>query len=278
MRFLREAERDDDRPWLLILTPQAPHPPATPEERYADATLPAPRPNPAQQERDLSDKPPHFRSIAEPADDAIAEAREEQLRTLMSVEDLVAATFGELAALGEERNTLAFYLSDNGFTWGEHNLFGNAESKNSPYEQSIHIPLFMKWPARLSGSRVDTRLVANIDVAPTVFDAAGVETRIVRDGRSLLRQWERRYLLLERWRTRHASMIPDWASLWTGTGQYVEYSDDGSIIARAYYDLVEDPWQLDNLLTDENPVNDAPARDLHRELRKVRYCSGAGCP
>lgn len=278
LRFLRETERDDDRPWLLILTPQAPHPPATPEERYADATVPAPRPNPAQLERDLSDKPHYFRSIADPADEAITAARENQLRTLMSVDDLVAATFAELAALGEERDTLAFYLSDNGFTWGEHNLFGNAESKNSPFEQSVRIPLFMKWPARLSGAAVDARLAANIDVAPTVFDAAGITPTIARDGRSLLAQWERPYLLLERWRTRHAPMIPDWASLWTGTEQYVEYSDDGTITARAYYDLVEDPWQLDNLLADENPVNDAPARRLHGELRKVRYCSGADCP
>ncbi|HYO61291.1 MAG TPA: sulfatase [Actinomycetota bacterium] len=278
LRFLREAERDDDRPWLLVLTPQAPHPPATPEERYTDATLPAARPNPAQQEQDLSDKPPYFRSIAAPADDAVAEAREQQLRTLMSVDDLVGATFAELAALGEERDTLAFYLSDNGFTWGEHNLFGNAESKNSPYEQSIRIPLFVKWPAGLDGDRVDDRLAANIDVAPTVFDAAGIRPAIERDGRSLLRRWERPYLLLERWRTQHAPMIPDWASLWTGTGQYVEYSDDGTITARAYYDLVEDPWQLDNLLTDENPVNDQAARRLHHALRKVRYCSGAGCP
>lgn len=278
LRFLEEAEADDDRPWLLILTPQAPHPPSTPEERYADATLPVPRPNPAQQEQDLSDKPPYFRSIADPADEAIADARERQLRTLMSVDDLVAATFARVAGLGEERNTLAFYMSDNGFTWGEHNLFGNAESKNSPYEQSIRIPLFVKWPEKMNGARVDDRLAANIDVAPTVFDAVGIDVDVPRDGRSLLREWDRPYLLLERWRTNHAPMIPDWAALWTGTEQYVEYSDDGTITARAYYDLVEDPWQLDNLLTDENPVNDARARHLHQELRKVRFCSGAACP
>jgi arylsulfatase A-like enzyme len=278
VRFLQDAEADDDRPWLLILTPQAPHPPSTPEERYADATIPGARPNPAQVEQDLSDKPAYFRSIAEPSDDAIAAAREDQLRSLMSVDDLVAATFEQLDALGEERDTLAFFLSDNGFTWGEHNLFGNAESKNSPFAQSVRIPLYVRWPGRVPEGTVDTRLAANIDVAPTVLDAAGIDNARPRDGRSLLRRWERPYLLLERWRTHHAWMIPDWASLWTGTEQYVEYSDDGSIIARTYYDLVEDPWQLDNLLADENPVNDARARYLHRELRKVRYCEGADCP
>lgn len=278
VRFLREAEQDDDRPWLMVLTPQAPHPPATPDERYADATLPAARPNPAQLEHDLSDKPAYFRSIVEPSDDVVAAAREDQLRTLMSVDDLVGGTFDQLSALGEDRDTLAFFLSDNGFTWGEHNLFGNAESKNSPYAQSVRIPLYARWPGRLPAGRVDDRLAANIDVAATVFDAAGVENARPRDGRSLLRQWDRRYLLLERWRTNHAWMIPDWASLWTGTEQYVEYSQDGSIIARTYYDLVEDPWQLDNLLADENPVNDARARYLHSELRRVRYCSGAECP
>lgn len=278
LRFLRGRERDDERPWLLILTPQAPHPPFTPEERYAGAPVAAARPNPAQLEQDVSDKPQYIQSAVAPTDEAIAEVRNAQLRTLMSVDDLVATTFAELAALGEERNTLAFFLSDNGYTWGEHRLLGNAVSKNSPYAQSVRIPLFMRWPARLPGARVDERLAANIDIAPTIFDATGVDPGVAPDGRSLLRRWHRPYLLLERWRTNHASTIPAWASLWTGTEQLVEYSDAGSVIARTYYDLVEDPWQLDNLLADENPVNDARARHLQAELRRVRHCSGSQCP
>ncbi|HEX2240439.1 MAG TPA: sulfatase-like hydrolase/transferase, partial [Actinomycetota bacterium] len=65
--------------------------------------------------------------------------RRAQLRTLMSVDDLVGAVFSELNDLGE-RDTLAFFLSDNGFFWSEHGL----PAKGAPYLQSIEIPLYVK--------------------------------------------------------------------------------------------------------------------------------------
>jgi hypothetical protein len=47
VRFLETAERDDRRPWLLYLTPVAPHRPFTPEPDYARAPVPVWKSNPA---------------------------------------------------------------------------------------------------------------------------------------------------------------------------------------------------------------------------------------
>jgi arylsulfatase A-like enzyme len=79
-------------------------------------------------------------------------------------------------------NTLVFFLSDNGYLWSEHGLGG----KRHPYLQSIEIPMFARWTGHIAAGAVDPRLVANIDVAPTVLDAVGLTPTTRMDGHSLL--------------------------------------------------------------------------------------------
>ena len=57
VRFLKEAEQQDDRPWYLYVAPTAPHPPFEPEARYRRAPVPPPRLDPAMREQDATDKP-----------------------------------------------------------------------------------------------------------------------------------------------------------------------------------------------------------------------------
>ena len=70
--------------------------------------------------------------------------REAQLRTLRSVDDLVARVFKTLGKVGATDDTLAIFLSDHGFLWGEHGL----KAKNYPYLASIRLPLLLRWPGR----------------------------------------------------------------------------------------------------------------------------------
>ena len=74
--------------------------------------------------------------------------------------------------------------------------------------------------------------------------------------------------------------VPAWASTRTPTYQYVEYYDPltGTLQYTEYYDLVEDPWQLVNLLGDSDPTNDPPTVVLSVELQQTRDCRGADCP
>ena len=93
--FLARAERDDSRPWLLYLTPKAPHPPATPEPKYARASVPALVQPPSYFESDISDKPDWLRQrTTTPA--SIQSLHDKQLRTLKSIDDMVYRVFTEL--------------------------------------------------------------------------------------------------------------------------------------------------------------------------------------
>jgi arylsulfatase A-like enzyme len=148
------------------------------------------------------------------------------------------------------------------------------------------VPLLIRWAGHLPGGKADGRMVTNLDLAATLFDAAGVSPAHELDGRSLLDQWQRSRLFFEYW-TNAESIIPTWRSIRTPSEQYIETYDEptGEVVSREYYDLVNDPFQLTNLLGDANPLND-PSPDrvalLSLQLQRDRRCHGTsgseGCP
>lgn len=277
-RFMADAENEDDRPWLLFLATNSPHAPYLAERKYRRAPTPEQEETPARAETDLSDKPSYVRGARSKTDNP-QRIVADQLRTLMSVDDLVDEVMQSLDRLGE-RNTLAFFLSDNGFLWGEHGLIGSVLSKNNPYTDSIAVPLLVRWPGHLQNGTSDQRLASTIDVAATILDAAGLsaDSGLPLDGRSLLREWSRDALLTEYSET-VKSESPAWASIRARRYQYVEYYDDaGDVIFREYYDLRRDPWQLNNMFEDGTNENDPDASALQSRLERMRGCAGSGCP
>jgi arylsulfatase A-like enzyme len=278
-RFVAGAEASDRRPWFLVLTPGAPHLPAIPHPDYASAPVPPWRATPATKEEDRSDKPRWVRS-AEPRPRIVRAKRRAQLRSLMSVDDLVKRIFAKLAKHREKRRTLAIFMSDNGFLWGEHGLGGGTARKRSPYTDSVRIPLLARWPGHLPRGEVDGSLVANIDVAPTILRAAGLalDRSPPLDGRPLTSTRSRTRLLLEYWSD--GAQVPEWASIRTLSYQYIEsYAEDHSTVTFAeHYDQRRDPWQLDNALADGDTANDPDLEALSRRLFELRRCRGASCP
>jgi arylsulfatase A-like enzyme len=98
------------------------------------------------------------------------------------------------------------------------------------------------------------------------------------DGRSLLDPgWSRDRLLAEFW---HVGRVPTWASVVTARYQYVEYyADDATrVVFREYYDLQEDPWELENLLGSGLGPNRPDVPALHALLVRDRACLAATCP
>ncbi len=272
--YLQSFEQNDDQPWLLYVAPQAPHSPMTPSAEYAYAPVPAWSGNPAVAETDKSDKPPPIRSSTVSFTEANRD-RTQQLRTLMSVDDMVQRVFDEMDALGETQDTLAIFTSDNGYEWGEH----GRTAKRVPYTQSFQLPFFMRWPGHVAEGAMDPRLTANIDVAPTLLDVVGITPTHTIDGVSLFAEGARQRLLLEYFKSPDAPLAP-WASILTQTYQYTEWynTTTGVITFREYYDLVNDPWQLVNVLADGNPSNDPDIDPLHAQLTADRTCAGLACP
>jgi arylsulfatase A-like enzyme len=277
VEFIESGEADDQRPWFLYIPTDAPHSPSVPDPQYQDAEVPQWDGNPAVFESDLSDNPPYTLERATTFEQGAA-ARDKQYRTLMSVDDLVADVLAAVKASGEERDTLVFFMSDNGYLWGEH----GQTAKTHAYTESIAIPMFIRWPGRIEPGSSDDRLVGNMDVAPTIMAAAGLDERLGEmDARSLLDDsWKRDRFLSEYEIDPRSEKTPTWATLRTLDYQYVEYyAEDGETVEyREYYDLRDDPWELHNLLDDDTESNDPDVDALSRQLAADRACAGADCP
>src|SRR5207247_3150575 len=67
-------------------------------------------------------------------------------------------------------NTIVIFTSDNGYYFGEHSL----GDKRSAYEESMRIPMLIRYPGKIPAGKTLDQMVLNIDVAPTLLDFAGI--------------------------------------------------------------------------------------------------------
>ncbi len=256
-RYIENWEDTDDEPWFLMLAPSTPHDPYQAQAKYDEMTFDWSG-NPAAREDDRSDKPPYVRR-KRPLSEGYGEAqRESQLRTLRSLDDSFELLVKRLTDTDELRRTIVIYVSDNGYMWAEHGM----EGKGVPYLPSVRVPMYVRGPGIAKG-RSD-ELVANIDIAPTVYAMLGITPGYVMDGRDL-RTSKREALLLE---FEGGGSIPKWWSLVTKRWQYIRYGSG----LREFYDLTRDPHQLDNE-PDRLPF------DVEVALSEAQTCAGPKqCP
>ena len=73
------------------------------------------------------------------------------------------------------------FAGDNGYFLGDHGRF----EKMTPHEESVRIPFLMRFPAGIPPATVSDELVLNIDLAPTLYDLAGLKGPSALDGRSV---------------------------------------------------------------------------------------------
>ncbi len=96
-----------------------------------------------------------------------------------AIGDIVAA----LQEQGTDENTLILFIGDNGYFHGDRGL----ADKWYPYEQALRVPLIVHDPRLPESRRGQTRdqLALNIDIAPTIVAAAGLEVPDVMQGEDL---------------------------------------------------------------------------------------------
>ncbi len=248
--FIRSARK----PFFLYFAPVAPHLPATPAPRDIGTVVP-PRPDrPSFNERDLSDKPwraLHTRRLGPRAVTFLQhDIRERQLESLKALDRSVARIVRALRRRNLLQRTVIFYMSDNGFLWGEHRLGG----KIWPYEESIRVPLVVRVPWRSAWGARESRMVLNIDLASTISALADVQPGLPQDGESivpLLRRervpWRREFVV----EYLGASQLtrggpPPFRAIRTDRYLYVEYLRRWRSW-RELYDLRRDPFEDQNL-------------------------------
>ena len=104
------------------------------------------------------------------------------LRCISGVDESVGRVTAWLEENGLTDNTIVVYSSDQGFFLGEHGWY----DKRWMYEESLQVPLIVRWPGKVKAGRTDEHLVQNLDFAPTFLDAAGVSVPASMQGESLL--------------------------------------------------------------------------------------------
>ena len=139
------------------------------------------------------------------------------------------------------------------------------------------MPLIIRGPGFPTGATAP-QVTANIDLAPTILDLAGVEGSLPEDGESLLPlvsdpspPTDDRAVYLQNGPQEEDAAIPHWDGVRVPGFTYVEYERGG----RELYDLAADPWQLDNVYGD--PAYAEVQRELARLLVELRGCSGDSC-
>jgi uncharacterized sulfatase len=118
--------------------------------------------------------------------------------SISSVDRNVGRLLGRLESLGLSGRTIVIFSSDNGYMIGQHGLWhkGNGnwlvEGKSGPrpnmFEESIRVPLLIRWPGVVRPGTVIERVVSNLDLFPTILDIAGpgVPANLRFRGRSLV--------------------------------------------------------------------------------------------
>lgn len=112
----------------------------------------------------------------------VAEYYRRYMETLRAVDDSVGRVVEWLRQSGRLENTLVIYMGDNGFAFGEHGLI----DKRTAFDWSMRVPMLVYAPGLVSPGQQIDRVVANIDIAPTLLDLAGARAPAHMQGTSLL--------------------------------------------------------------------------------------------
>lgn len=102
--------------------------------------------------------------------------------TILGIDDSIGVVLKTLEELNLDKSTLLFYMGDNGFCFGEHGLI----DKRHMYEPSMRVPFLARCPEMIKAGTTINKLVQNIDIAPTIFAAAGLKPLSNMDGKSIL--------------------------------------------------------------------------------------------
>jgi N-acetylglucosamine-6-sulfatase len=299
-RAVNFIERDRDGPFFLYIGHKAVHPDArqlddgSVDQDYPRAYIPALRhrglyeeevyprqPNAVRSPDALDGKPALQRSLRYRDSPEMVEeysamldfgTSEETIRRraemVLAVDEGLGRMMETLEANGTLDNTMIVFMSDNGFFFGEHWL---SQERRLPYEESIRLPLLIRYPpVAAPGSRI-RGLSLSVDIAPTVLDIGRAEIGDHIQGRSLLpllrgdtAGW-RESILIEFYtyeNPRPWLMDMDYRAVRTDRFKLIHWMQHPN--ERELYDLTQDPYEMRNLIDDPSMQN--VVRELEDEL------------
>ncbi len=171
--------------------------------------------------------------------------------TLRSLDESIGAVMDYLRQAGLDRSTLVIYMGDNGFAWGEHGLI----DKRQFYEESVRVPMLAWCPELIARpGEVISQMVQNVDIAPTILEAAGLQKPAQMRGASFVPlltgksvPWRDRIFYEYYWEYEFPQ-TPTMHGVRTDRYKLIRYH--GIWDTNEFFDLQEDPNELHNLIAD----------------------------
>ena len=163
------------------------------------------------------------------------------IRTVAAIDENIERLLDQLEAENILDDTVVVYSSDQGYWLGQHGLY----DKRLILEESLKMPLIVRYPREVEAGSVNKHLSSNVDLAPTLLDYAGATAPGGMQGRSLrpLLQGESP----EDWRTAL------WYAYWAKPAHWGIRSERYTLVLFPgtdefeFYDLHKDPTQAKSL-------------------------------
>lgn len=221
-------------------------------------------------------------SFAEKGHAAYQKYLKDYLRTVAAIDDSVGSILDYLEKKGELDNTIVIYTSDQGMFLGEHDY----QDKRWSYEESLRAPFLIRYPKSISSGISEKSLMANVDIAPTILDFAGIDIPEVMQGVSQkamicgeTSETLRDHVYFRYWMHRanrhdnpaHYGIRTDRYKLLYYYGLPLDAAgaiDEPSTAGWELYDLMNDPRELNNIY--ENSENKKLVNDLKDMLFKEK--------
>ena len=264
------------KPFVAYLAHKAVHGPFIPAARHKTLFASETIARSANTRDNLDGKPALQRKVdGAPAVSADAvgsndELIRNQLRCLTAIDEGIGRILKTLEETGQLDNTLVVFTSDNGYFWGEHHL----GDKRWAYEESLRIPMFMRYPKRIKAGSKIGQMVLNVDMAPTMLELGGVSAPAEVQGRSItalfkgpVKNW-RTSFLSEYFEEPQQRRTPSWQAVRNPQWKYIHYTELEGM--DELYDLKKDAGEMKNLIHDAAATLSGLKRDLDKYNQAIR--------
>jgi arylsulfatase A-like enzyme len=188
------------------------------------------------------------------------------LATAASLDRNIGKTLDYLDKTGLTKNTIVIYMSDQGFYLGEHGWF----DKRWMYEESFRTPLMMRYPGVIKPGTKLNDCVLNIDIAPTLLQAAGQKVPVQMQGKSFLPLLKnekgasgRSILYYHYYENGEHSVSPHFG---IRTKRYKLIRFYKRVESWELFDLEKDPHELHNIYDQQSET--ALVKDLKQQMKK----------
>lgn len=188
------------------------------------------------------------------------------LATAASLDRNIERTLNYLDKHGLAQNTIVIYMSDQGFYMGEHGWF----DKRFMYEESFRTPMVMRYPGHIAPGSIDSNMVMNVDIGPTLLQAAGVPIPNDMQGTSFLAQVEnkkykgRKAMYYHYYENGEHAVSPHFG---ISTGKYKLIRFYKRVNSWELYDLQADPHEMNNVYGAKNYKS--VQKKLMKQLKKI---------